>query len=74
MNIVHEVHSSYSQVQIQVQNVFIQEIQKKLYKYRMETETLEGLYVSPFIFNSHYTIISSFVTAQVSRGMGKEKI
>ena len=28
---------------------------KKLYKYRMETEILEGLYVPWFIFNSYYT-------------------
>ena len=46
---------------------------KKIYKYRMETETLEGLYVPSSIFNSHYTIISSFVTTQVSRWVWEKK-
>ena len=39
----------------------------------METETLEGLYVPSSIFNSHYTIISSFVTTQVSRWVWEKK-
>ena len=39
----------------------------------METETLEGLYVPSFIFISHYTIISSFVTTQVSRWVWEKK-
>ena len=60
------------QVQVQVQEVFIQEIQK-IYKYRMETEALEGLNVPSSIFNSHYTMISSFVTTQVSRWVWEEK-
>ena len=45
----------------------------KIYKYRMETETLEGLYVPSSIFNSHYTIISSFVPTQVSRWVWEKK-
>ena len=57
---------------VQVQKGFIQEIQK-IYKYRMETETLEGLYVPSPIFNSHYTIISSFVTTQVGRWVWEKK-
>ena len=39
----------------------------------METETLEGLYVPSSIFNSHYTIISSFVTTQVSMWVWEKK-
>ena len=45
----------------------------KIYKYRMETETLEGSYVPPSIFNSHYTMISSFVTTHVSRWAWEKK-
>ena len=39
----------------------------------MDTEIFEGLYVPSAIFNSHYTMISSFVTTQVRRWVWKKK-